>query len=648
MNDPLQETLVAPGEVVREGGSSSALNALNVSEGVVYVDQKRKRTGDADNGSVGRSGGIALLWNGGVDVRADSEQAEENGVATRAAQPVVHQVRQQARDLSRNFGEWMLVARRERKVSRRGGLQTPGPPPTGRYQHQTSNLRNKGLHSNFRFAVLEELNDKGEEGLDNCLQMMEFQKDGVSVLSLYLYTQNPLFNPKLPTTVSSSRRNLLSLAPVVSKSRSCYTTNIMSNPFSITSTTERRELFRRIINVDSPLLPTDEDRVLASIMENPELLESLTDKKSRQLRALARNVTAEPWQIPLAISNNEPVPAVSQFMPSAQTSMVRSLPISVEGTSSVPTARKLDMLIILPEMFPTSLSSELLFAPSTPKSGLSIPIPSGDPYDPATHNLPSFMHVNVSHLPGLVTLSDFVNFVTSNLVIRNVAQFAKMHLVPSSGPDISIPVSVPMSSVKSKHAHDPVSRTQESVPSIPVLLAHSSQKGKEKMSFAGTSEKRKLDSLDDVVFISETKQHKKGSSSFPPRMTRSHTGSLPVAPSASAPSEIKQSYQPILLSPTLLSTSSTVPKEQTTLLARKQLAATIQTSLAHLRSSVASQQVTITGLEVILEDQTQEIARLENIRARIISACRARGPTSSSGEDDDVFLLIIHHVRAPR
>ncbi|XP_031108653.1 uncharacterized protein LOC116013140 [Ipomoea triloba] len=83
-----------------------------------------------------------------------------------------------------------------------------------------------------------------------------------------------------------------------------------------------------------------------------------------------------------------------------------------------------------------------------------------------------------------------------------------------------------------------------------------------------------------------------------------------------------------------VSTSSTVLKEPTTLLDRRQLVATILTSLAHLRSSVASQQATITELEVILENQTQEITRLENIHTRIIAACSARGPTSSASEED--------------
>ncbi|XP_019186460.1 PREDICTED: uncharacterized protein LOC109181161 [Ipomoea nil] len=83
----------------------------------------------------------------------------------------------------------------------------------------------------------------------------------------------------------------------------------MANPFSVYRTKpERLNLFRQIIDADSPLSPTSENRVLATIEHNLKLVEDLTTKETRQIRALAGKVTAEPWPlIPEAGEENIPV-----------------------------------------------------------------------------------------------------------------------------------------------------------------------------------------------------------------------------------------------------------------------------------------------------------------------------------------------------
>ncbi|XP_019197524.1 PREDICTED: uncharacterized protein LOC109191347 [Ipomoea nil] len=111
------------------------------------------------------------------------------------------------------------------------------------------------------------------------------------------------------------------------------------------------------------------------------------------------------------------------------------------------------------------------------------------------------------------------------------------------------------------YEHVLVSSSPESVPIIHVPLEKPSRKGKEKIVSASVSEaapeNRKLDDLDEVIFVSETKHRKRGSFVVPSRMTRSHTGFISHAPaSASNPKSSKKSksksYRPILLSPDLM------------------------------------------------------------------------------------------------
>ncbi|XP_019190542.1 PREDICTED: uncharacterized protein LOC109185001 [Ipomoea nil] len=125
----------------------------------------------------------------------------------------------------------------------------------------------------------------------------------------------------------------------------------------------------------------------------------------------------------------------------------------------------------------------------------------------------------------------------------------------------SIPITIPVS--KSAEVPIPVPTSHDSVPIISVLVGKSSRKGKEKTTVSGTAEKRKIGALEDVVYLSDSKQSKRGST-LPLRMTRSRSVSGPVPSPAPAPAtatarsgskmkQPKKKYHPILLSPDLMS-----------------------------------------------------------------------------------------------
>ncbi|XP_019189392.1 PREDICTED: uncharacterized protein LOC109183785 [Ipomoea nil] len=77
----------------------------------------------------------------------------------------------------------------------------------------------------------------------------------------------------------------------------------------------------------------------------------------------------------------------------------------------------------------------------------------------------------------------------------------------------------------------------------------------------------------------------------------------------------------------------TVIKEPQTLMDRCQIVLTLQASIAQVRTSVASQQIIIDGLEKLLGAQLEEIARMEVIYARIRSNTGAG--TGSISESDE-------------
>ncbi|XP_019171340.1 PREDICTED: uncharacterized protein LOC109166896 [Ipomoea nil] len=306
----------------------------------------------------------------------------------------------------------------------------------------------------------------------------------------------------------------------------------MENPFLIYVTrSERAKLFRKIIDVESPLSPEATDKVLATIKSDGFLLEGLTDKEKRQMLALARHISATPW----------PFPPVSAAVPDSTlpgpASLASSQTVVLPALSSpLNTSRKIDFDVSLPDQFVSPISHDVFDVQT-------LPVP-GDPYDPLSHNLP---RENVD----LVALSDLVNSLPSAFSIRNVAQHVSVPTVACSA--FSIPITIAASKSHSDPVPIPISSTQESVPIISVPIAKSSRKGKEKISVSGTAEKRGLSQLDDVETQTDHKLQRKGST-LPPRTTWSRaqvdTHAVPT-PSGSKSKGSSKVYKPHLLSPDL-------------------------------------------------------------------------------------------------
>ncbi|XP_019158026.1 PREDICTED: uncharacterized protein LOC109154753 [Ipomoea nil] len=273
----------------------------------------------------------------------------------------------------------------------------------------------------------------------------------------------------------------------------------MENPFlTYVTRSERANLFRKIIDAESPLTPEATDKVLATIKSDGFLLEGLTDKEQRQMLALARHISATPW----------PFPPVSAVVPDSTlpgpASLASSQTVVLPAHSSpLNTSRKIDFDVSLPDQFVSPLSHDVFDVQT-------LPVP-GDPYDPLTHKLP---RENVD----LVALSDLVNSLPSAFSIRNVAQHVSVPTVSCSA--FSIPITIAASKSHSDPIPIPVSSTQESVPIISVPIAKSSRKGKEKIPVSGTAEKRGLSQLDDVETQTDRKLQRR-SSTLPPRTTRS-------------------------------------------------------------------------------------------------------------------------------
>ncbi|XP_019153564.1 PREDICTED: uncharacterized protein LOC109150047 [Ipomoea nil] len=271
----------------------------------------------------------------------------------------------------------------------------------------------------------------------------------------------------------------------------------MENPFLIYMTRlERANLFRKIIDVESPLSP------------------EATDKPFPPVSAAVPDSTL-PGPASLASSQTVVLPALS---------------------SPLNTSRKIDFDVSLPDQFVSPISHDVFDVQT-----LSVP---GDPYDPLSHNLP---RENVD----LVALSDLVNSLPFAFSIRNVAQHVSVPTVACSA--FSIPITIAASKSHSDPVPIPVSSTQESVPIISVPIAKSSRKGKEKISVSGTAEKRGLSQLDDVETQTDHKLQRKGST-LPPRTTWSRaqvdTHAVPT-PSGSKSKGSSKVYKPHLLSPDL-------------------------------------------------------------------------------------------------
>ncbi|XP_019178146.1 PREDICTED: uncharacterized protein LOC109173367 [Ipomoea nil] len=319
----------------------------------------------------------------------------------------------------------------------------------------------------------------------------------------------------------------------------------MTNPFTIFITKSKRlELWRKIIDADSPLSVGDTDRALVTAMHHPDLMDGLTIKETRQLQALARHLTDDPWCVP---------PPDRTASPSAMTTLPPAHSVNpsppLEDNISLSTSRKLDLDSSMPEQFPSSL-------PNLQFCVQSLPIP-GDSYDPSSHCL-SGVKVSSNDTANLVPLSEFMHSLSSNFSIRNVAQFFRSPSAPPHCSAFSIPVSISHSSLsKSEHAPIPIPSAHESFTAITVPLATSSRDGKDKFFISGNKDKRNLGDIDDVEELSAPKQRRRGPV-LPPRITRSKTGTILAssstvsAPSRSRPKRSGKSYRPSLLSLELL------------------------------------------------------------------------------------------------
>ncbi|XP_019153663.1 PREDICTED: uncharacterized protein LOC109150201 [Ipomoea nil] len=271
----------------------------------------------------------------------------------------------------------------------------------------------------------------------------------------------------------------------------------MENPFlTYVTRSERANLFRKIIDAESPLSP------------------EATDKPFPPVSAAVPDSTL-PGPASLASSQTVVLPALS---------------------SPLNTSRKIDFDVSLPDQFVFPISHDVFDVQT-------LPVP-GDPYDPLTHNLP---RENVD----LVALSDLVNSLPSAFSIRNVAQHVSVPTVSCSA--FSIPITIAAFKSHSDPVPIPVSSTQESVPIISVPISKSSRKGNEKISVSGIAEKRGLSQLDDVETQTDRKLQRM-SSTLPPRTTRSRaqvdTHVVPT-PSGSKSKGSSKVYKPHLLSPDL-------------------------------------------------------------------------------------------------
>lgn len=100
---------------------------------------------------------------GANTTEVNPDRGQNNDPVAPNDQPVVHKVSKPTRDLKQNFGDWMLVARKERRGQRRGGIPPTGTPPNGRNQSPPANTGGRVTLANSRFAILDGLNDNDGE-----------------------------------------------------------------------------------------------------------------------------------------------------------------------------------------------------------------------------------------------------------------------------------------------------------------------------------------------------------------------------------------------------------------------------------------------------------------------------------------------------
>nr|GMC60498.1 uncharacterized protein LOC109181161 [Ipomoea batatas] len=114
----------------------------------------------------------------------------------------------------------------------------------------------------------------------------------------------------------------------------CSNPQIDTNPFLIfKATDERNTLFRSILTNSSTLSPFCKEQVLATLLQNQELLDDLSTKESRNLLALAQGIRATPW--PIEESDDEVNEADLQAALEASKKADNVVPFSSSGTVSL-------------------------------------------------------------------------------------------------------------------------------------------------------------------------------------------------------------------------------------------------------------------------------------------------------------------------
>nr|GMD04324.1 uncharacterized protein LOC109181161 [Ipomoea batatas] len=131
---------------------------------------------------------------------------------------------------------------------------------------------------------------------------------------------------------------------------------IDTNPFLIfKATDERNTLFRSILTNSSTLSPSCKERVLATLLQNQELLDDLSTKESRNLLALAQGIRATPW--PIEESDDEVNEADLQAALEASKKVDNVVPFSISGTVSLPVSFSPSLVSSLPSAVRLFLNS---------------------------------------------------------------------------------------------------------------------------------------------------------------------------------------------------------------------------------------------------------------------------------------------------
>ncbi|XP_031097172.1 uncharacterized protein LOC116001433 [Ipomoea triloba] len=97
----------------------------------------------------------------GKGAEAQTDQEQNDKTQTKGKEQPKYQYTKPVRDFSKNFGEWMLVARKERKGYRRDGARAPNTGNRNHVQSQAAGAGGPQFQS--RYAVLEDLDNNGNE-----------------------------------------------------------------------------------------------------------------------------------------------------------------------------------------------------------------------------------------------------------------------------------------------------------------------------------------------------------------------------------------------------------------------------------------------------------------------------------------------------